>query len=240
MTVTQAIWRSGVVVALVALTVTLCDLFPNAATDPETGMVMKLPESIPGHQSISWPISEEEEKWLPADTGYLKMGYFPKDALSREDAFQRGLFATLILSGNDRRSLHRPEVCLDGQGWEIWKREVVKVDIGGRPLEVMDFHLRKMQPQRDGTLVEVRSQYFYWWVGKNSSTASDFERILISVLDNMFRNTNNRWGYPSVMVNVDLERGEQGEKDARQRAIEFIQEYAPMFQKAFGAVEDEA
>lgn len=126
-------------------------------------------------------------------------------------------------------------MCLDGQGWDIWKREVVTIDIDGTPLDVMDFHLRKKQPREDGTLKEYRAHYFYWWVGKNSSTPHDVQRILISVLDNMFRNTNNRWGYPSVLVNVDVERGEAGEQEARARAIDFIRRYAPVFLKSFGA-----
>ena len=44
MTLTAAIVRSVVLAALAAATIGLCHIFPNAATSPETGMILKLPE----------------------------------------------------------------------------------------------------------------------------------------------------------------------------------------------------
>ncbi len=231
MTTPQAILKSALVLLLAGTTIGLCMAFPNAATDPATGMVMELPDRIPGCGTYEPPVSDEEKKWLPGDTGIMKRMYYPLTSRDGEEARQRAILATLILSGTDRRSLHRPEVCLDGQGWEIWKREVETLAIGDGTLDVMDFYLRKKIHQQDGTLKQVRAHYVYWWIGKSTSTASDFERILITVLDNMFRNINNRWGYPSVMVNVDTDAGEGAEEEARQRAFEFIRQYAPMFQK---------
>ena len=57
----------------------------------------------------------------------------------------------------------------------------------------------------------------------------------------MFRNVNNRWGYPSVMAYVDLEGADtpekvaEAEEVARERVFDFIRNYAPMFQKSLGA-----
>ena len=54
----------------------------------------------------------------------------------------------------------------------------------------------------------------------------------------MFRNINDRWGYPSVMVLADLRLpADEGMEEAAQRAFDFIEEYAPKFQKSLGAVE---
>ena len=237
MTIPQSISKIVPVLALAGVTVGLCVAFPNAATDPETGMVMRLPDRIPGCAAYEPPVSDEEKKWLPGDTGILKRMYYPEFATTSDEARQRSILATLILSGTDRRSLHRPEVCLDGQGWEIWDRKVETLQIGEETLEVMDFYLRKKVHQEDGTLKPVRAHYIYWWVGKSTSTPLDFERILITVMDNMFRNINNRWGYPSVMVNVDLESGESAEEEARKKAFDFIRDYGPMFQKSLGATE---
>lgn len=238
MTTKQAGLRVAAVWVLAGITVGLCMLFPNAATDPQTGMVLRLPDRIPGYASFEPPVSPQEKKWLPPDTGIEKRLYYPEFAYSADEARDRSILATLILSGTDRRSLHRPKVCLDGQGWDIWKKEKVSLDINGQTLEVMDYHLRKQEHQPDGSLKPVRAHYVYWWIGKSTSTPSDFERILITVVDNMFRNINNRWGYPSVMVNVNLELGEAAEEEARERAFDFIREYAPLFQKSLGAEED--
>ena len=245
MNLKQAIWRSGVLLVLVGITVGLCNLFPNAAASSEAGMVMKLPGQfgVPGYVGIKLAASEEEKKWLPEDTGLLKMLYAPRTVTTLEEAFTHpdSMTATLILSGNDRRSLHRPKVCLDAQGWDIWKKEPVTLEIEGQQMEVMDYWLRKKEPQQDGTIKESRAHYIYWWVGTDTSTSSDFKRILITVLDNMFRNVNNRWGYPSVMVNVDMEKVstpaelEVAEKTARERGLVFVRNHAPLFQKSLGA-----
>lgn len=245
MTTRQAIWRSGMMLVLVGITLGLCNLFPNAAENSEAGMVMRLPgpEEVLGHLGVPQPIGKLEEKWLPADTGLLKMLYFPKDsrATTQEEAREDSLLASLILSGNDRRSLHRPRVCLKAQGWRIAGEKPVTLEVAGEKLEVMDFSLRRQDPLPDGTVRVRRAHYVYWWIGANTSTASDFERILITVLDNMFRNVNNRWGYPSVMAYVDLEGADtpekvaEAEEVARERVFDFIRNYAPMFQKSLGA-----
>ena len=56
----------------------------------------------------------------------------------------------------------------------------------------------------------------------------------------MFRNVNDRWGYPSVQVMVDpVYSREEGREEARERALEFIRDYAPGFQKSLGATPDD-
>lgn len=240
----QSLWRSGVVVGLAVVTVGLCNLFPNAAENSEAGMVLKLPgrDGVAGYVGYSLPPSEEEKKWLPKDTGLLKMQYLPEEMDPRNrDALEHGISASLILSGNDRRSLHRPQVCLRAQGWHIAKREVVTVKVAGQDLEVMDFTLRRKINNEDGTVTNVRAQYVYWWIGAKTTTPSDFKRILITVLDNMFKNINNRWGYPSVLVYADVEGKITAEEiatadaEAREKALGFVQNHAPLFQKSLGA-----
>ena len=109
----------------------------------------------------------------------------------------------------------------------------------------MDFTLLRKVSEEAGTIRNARAHYIYWWIGARRSTPSDFERILYTVLDNMFRNVNNRWGYPSVLVHVDLEGNKTPEEiasadeEARKRAFSFIQQFAPMFQKSLGATEAE-
>lgn len=247
MTTKQAIWRSAVMLAMVGVTLGLCVKFPNAAENSESGMVLNLPLEVPGHVAYKREPSEEELEWLPKDTGLLKMLYVPEDAQVRDwgEAAEAGISASLILSGNDRRSLHRPQVCLRAQGWHIAKREIVKLRVGEEDLEIMDFWLRRKVAEEDGKIRHIRAHYYYWWIGANTSTPSDFKRILITVLDNMFKNVNNRWGYPSVLVYVDLEDKKTveqvagAEEEARKRALGFIRAYAPLFQKSLGAVQTE-
>ena len=248
-TTKHAVIRSLAALLLVSITIALCMRFPNAAENSAAGMVLRLPgrDEVPGHLGFDRPISKEEKKWLPEDTGIKKMLYVPKDAkvTNEVEASEAGISVSLILSGMDRRSLHRPEVCLRAQGWRIAGKETVTLSVAGEDLKVMDFTLVRKANAEDGTMRNVRAHYVYWWIGAKRSTPSDFERILYTVLDNMFRNVNNRWGYPSVLVHADLEgRSTPAEiavadAEARKRAYSFIQQIAPVFQKSLGATETE-
>lgn len=227
MTTRTVIVKCVILCGLMLATVGLCRVFPNAATDPQTGMLLQLPEDVPGyHVGVIEP-SKKELKWLPEDTGIVKRSYLSYDARSRYEA----IFATLILSGNDPRSLHRPRVCLDGQGWTITSESVVPLKVNGHPLEVMDFRIERNEEDEAGNVVRVVAHYVYWWIGQDRSTPHDWKRILYTDLDNLFRNVNNRWGYPSVMVQVDPNR-ENGDQEARLRAYHWIAEFAPTFQKS--------
>lgn len=223
--------RCGAPVFLVIFTVVLCRLFPNAQTAPGAGVYLWLPPFYDNYRSEVITMSEEEKFWLPADTSQLKRSYIQSSG-NRYDDFS----ATLIVAGSDRRSLHRPEVCMVGQGWTIENSEVVSLQISSpkkAELEVMDLWLKKDIQDGEGNKTVLRAHYVYWWVGQTVSTPHSSRRILYSALNNVFKNQNDRWAYPSVMCYVDPRR-EDGRSFARKIAFDFIREAAPQFQKSFG------
>ena len=239
--------RSGILVVLAAATIALCHLFPNAATNPETGMVMVLPDSIPGSVGFEIPMGKQEKELLPEDTTILRRIYVERGH-SEERRRWRQMVASLVLMGTDRRSLHEPEFCMRALGWQFKPGKVVTIETTGGPLKVKELELRRWKRGPDGTplrdeqgrKIPVRAHYFYWWVSRDGSTPHSKRRIALSALNNMFRNVNDRWGYPSVQVMVDpVYSREEGREEARERALEFIREYAPGFQKSLGATPDD-
>ncbi len=238
-TIKDSIIRAVVLLVLTGSVVALCAAFPNAATDPRTGMVLRLPNAKEGYAVFESEASEEELRVLPKDTEILKRQYVPRNSATKEEARERMILATLILSGSDQRSLHRPEVCLDAQGWTIGSREKVTLEVSDQTLEVMDLHLTRNDQQGDGSLKRTRAHYVYWWIGSQRSTPSTFWRSLYSVLDNMLYNRNSRWGYPSVQTMVLDNGGEGARAEAQKRAYDFIRDYAPLFQKSLGAEDPE-
>ena len=68
-------------------------------------------------------ISLGERQILPADTRILKRNYLRGDGLQ--------LSATVVVSGKSRLSIHRPEMCLPGQGFNIQSSQVRELDLGG-------------------------------------------------------------------------------------------------------------
>ena len=209
----------------------------------------------------------QEKRWLPEDTSFYKLSFADPDllreaqslnsfgSLGREnelraaysEAYDYGISATLIVAGSDSRSLHRPQVCLGAQGWRIGKREVMTIETSGGDLEVMNFHLA-MNPKgengegirdKNGDLVERKANYFYWWIGPDATTASDEKRVWIETWRSILKGRRERWAYPSVMVYVNPAEGEEASTNACERAISFISEVAPGFQKSLGAKERE-
>jgi hypothetical protein len=227
-----------VFVVMAMATVVLCNLFPNSATTPESGLVLWLPDRIEGCRSEERELSDEEKKILPPDTTKLSKSYI-ETYLPDNIARYRALSATLILAGADKRSLHKPEICLVSQGWTITKSVPVNLETRGGELEVMHLHLRRQVQAESEEPVFQRAHYIYWWVARHESTAFSNKRLLISAYNNIFKNLNDRWGYPSIMVMSDERYGDIGHKESIQRAYSFIKEYAPTFQKSLGAVDRE-
>ena len=239
--------RTSLFLAMSAVTVICCLLFSSADTRHDAGVVVYLPSEIPGHSGQKSTMGEQERKWLPHDTTFLKMVYKEDNVESESIAEYRALHATLIVAGTDSRSLHRPQVCLIAQGWEIVEREIVKLNTKGGELSVMNYHLSRFRREANGAIlvnengekIVQRAFYCYWWIGPNDSTPSDEQRVWKSTWNSIISGETERWAYPSVMAYVDERLPIKGVDEAKQRVYGFIENYAPDFQKSLGAIDRE-
>ena len=131
-----------------------------------------------------------ERSMLPADTGLVRKYY-------ARPGNQDGLHATIVLSGDDRSSIHRPQVCMTAAGHEIARERVIRIPLAGRdePLEVMVLDMVKPLAREDGTRDAYASYYAYWFVGKDRETASHLARMAWMGYDRVFRGVSHRWAY---------------------------------------------
>ncbi len=131
-----------------------------------------------------------ERSMLPADTGLVRKYYSQLDG-------QSGLHATIVLSGNDRSSIHRPQVCMTAAGNEIAEERTIRIPLAGReaPLEVRVLDMIKPYTRTDGTPAVSASYYAYWFVGKDRETASHLARMAWMGYDRVFRGVSHRWAY---------------------------------------------
>ena len=61
--------------------------------------------------------------------------------------------ATLVLMGTDRTSIHKPDYCLPGQGWNIRSKKTVSLSIAGATayeLPVSEWVVSNSFPTPDG------------------------------------------------------------------------------------------
>lgn len=228
--------RAAIVLMLCGMTVLLCQFSPQPKGGDEAGVVAELPMVAGSFVGEKEEASERERELLPPDTIIVKRGYrTPGKMVESRDLAH----AAMVIAGNDTRSIHRPEVCLDGQGWTITNSTVREVKMtSGAVLRVRDLSIQREILMPDRTKLPLRAHYVYWFVGDDISTPSNLERQLISLKDSVLRNVNHRWAYPSVMARVtdNLTPQQSGERkrddeETVKMILSLIRSLAPRIQK---------
>ena len=171
---------------------------PGIKAAPIPGSLMMridLPEHVLDFASTNVAESEVELNYFPKDTSYARRIYQAPDGF--------GVSTTIIMMGADRTSIHRPEYCLMGQGWNIETKAVVKIPIAGATpyeLPVMKWVASKTVPTPDGQKQEVRGLYVFWFVADNEMTTGNVQLQCDLVRDLLFTGILQRWAYISYFA----------------------------------------
>jgi len=196
----------------------------NGAT--EGGVTMDLPDHVGVFSGIPVEISEGEKFVLPKDTEIVKKSY--------TDPHGDMIQAQIVLAGAEKRSIHRPELCLPAQGWTINRRRVVPAKLSdGREMKVM--LLSMSRPVENGSAAPrtLSSVFCYWFVGKDVTTPSHLMRLLLTSWDRVVHRKNHRWAYIGVSAPVleGFRAGGKGEAGTEEMVSEFIASMAPSVMK---------
>lgn len=136
-------------------------------------------------------MSVVERALLPPDTTVRKNRYV------RENGSP--VYLSIVLSGKDRSSIHRPEVCLVGPNSQIAHRFVHRVPLkGGGWLDVKVLEMLLTYRTSGGEVRTATSYYAYWFAGIGQETPSHYERMWWMARDRLFRNRSHRWAYISL------------------------------------------
>lgn len=168
---------------------------PGLITTPIPGsirMKFDLPARVLDYTSESEAQDKTVLDLLPKDTSYAQRLY------TATDGFR--VNANIILMGMDRTSIHKPEFCLTGQGWNTPKKETVNIPIPGpHPyrLQVAKWTLTKFVEDNQGQKQEVCGLYVFWFVAKNEETVSHWQRIWWLTRDLLTTGVLQRWAYVS-------------------------------------------
>jgi len=187
--------------------------------------VVALPETVLNFESKDIPVAKVVSEWLPKDTVYGQRSYMAPDGFWTQ--------ATVVLMGADRTSIHKPEYCLTGQGFQTQKIERDSIQI----LEPHSYSLPvvKMTVQRevtlpDGQRVPQSAIYVYWFVADDQLTADHNERMMWMARDLVTRGIMQRWAYVSCFSACV-----PGQEEATYARIrEWIAAAVPSFQLATG------
>ena len=194
------------VVIAAALVAVVARRIDAAQVSPDAGVYLSGdghdPAPLPAMLGVDWigqdvPVSAMERAILPPDTGYSRMNY-----ISLQDRSQQ-VFVSIVLSGRDRTSIHRPELCLAGQGWTIRGRMGHRFGYPGAarasiPATVLRVQREIASPR--GGHRKVPSLVAYWFVGRGRVVATHWERMGWSILDRLRHWQNHRWAYVLVQT----------------------------------------
>ena len=219
---TIPVGRILVVLTLAVLTVVASLWISPPTAKSETGVLMTLPGSLGGLWGTDQPISDSEKVILPPDTEFAKKLY--------SDGLGNDIHCQIVLAGVEKRSIHRPEICLPAQGWTVKSGEVMPVELaGGGTLDVMKLTVARPVMLKNGEQREMTMLFCYWFIGKDATTPHHLVRVLKTNIDLLLHNTNHRWAYVIVSSPV-LQGFVPGGKDLAQTTAEvnsFIAELAP-------------
>ena len=165
------------------------------AVPGQVAMHIALPENTPGFTSSNLPTSQVVLDYLPKDTSFAQRVYSAPDGL--------WVMANLILMGADRTSIHRPDYCLPGQGWQIGEKTDVTIPVAGTPpydLPVKKWIVHNTDTTPDGRRFPVSGVYVFWFVTENNLTA-DFPAMLRSMTYHLLgHGVLERWAYVSYFT----------------------------------------
>jgi len=216
--------RIFLLLGLGGATAALCLLLPTPNTTPKAGVVMDLPERIAGFTGKIIPATPGEIATLPSDTQIVRREYV--------DLAGDRIMASIVLSGGEKRSIHRPEVCLPAQGWSMRGGRVEDVLMAdGRSLNVMDLSLTRDVEIGPGNRRKLNAHYFYWFVGNGVMTPHHWSRVFLSSFDRITKNINHRWAYVIVMsiVTEGLVPNGKNEMQTVEMLKQFTGQIAPTF-----------
>ncbi len=199
-------WAAPAVVVAAAVTILAARRIDALQTSPDVAVAVTAdgrdPAPLPAFLGADWvgqdvPVSAVERAILPPDTGYARKNY-----VSVQDRTHQ-VYLSIVLSGRDRTSIHRPELCLVGQGWTIQGRRAHAFRYPGPgpasiPATVLRVE-REVTP-RPGQRMVVPSLVAYWFVGRGRVVATSWERVLWGTIDRLRHLQGHRWAYVVVQT----------------------------------------
>jgi hypothetical protein len=147
-------------------------------------------------------VTAVERETLPPDTGYSRKTY------ARLGRSQEQIFFSVVLSGRDRTSIHRPEICLVGQGWTVRGSERRELRLAGcesganvegepetETIEVTLLRIEREAVTADGGRVVVPAFFVYWFAGSEAVVATHRGMLLRGAMDRLRNGRADRWAY---------------------------------------------
>ena len=200
---------------------------PGVKTHPLESSI-RLEADLPEHVLDYASKLEETEDvvlaTLPADTSFGRRRY------KGPDGFE--LDMRVVLMGRDRTSMHKPQICLSGQGWQIDDIASAQTSLRVERPYPYDLPVVKLIAKKaitaDGQNRVGSGIYVYWYVASDavSASTSGFQRMWLMASRLLQTGVLQRWAYVSCFAVCPPGQ----ESPTYERMKQFIAAAVPQFQ----------
>jgi EpsI family protein len=202
-------------------------LLPKVLGFMPLGIDLNLPDGLGEWWGQDAAVTQKERDVLGPGTEFARKQY----TNGRGDV----ILASVVLSGEDMMtSIHRPERCLNAQGWQCVPTGTRFVEVPERGvLQVTRLKNRRTEQLPNGTIVAVDNICYYWFAGSSRLTASHTDRVLIDTVDRITGGYVQRWAMMMISATVTAGKSRFGrdEKAVDEMLTGFIRELAPRIHK---------
>jgi exosortase len=205
---------------LVGLTLLMCGFIGGQPPLGAPGVKDKLPLKLGKVQGWEGAPDQRETNMLADDVKILRNYYLLPSG--------GNVACSVVLSGGERRSLHRPEVCLPAQGWNVTDKSRLSLQLAnGRKVEAMLVRMLRDYAGPDGKPMRMKALNVFFYAGSEGVTTPDYyDHVLLSYLHALTRNLNHRWALVSFYM--PYSEAELGKADpmAELGAMEDLRQFA--------------
>ena len=213
--------RMVILSVVVAIFAGIVVAIPDSPGMKPSRLAKNLPERIGNWIGKPQEAGEAERTKLAADTEFERMSYHD------EDGEFPSIQASVVFSGkNLSQSIHRPEVCLDAQGWQFMSESSLNwEDIlpNGEVLPVRKILCRRIhrlikeegeQPEDvilpNGEKAYIWQVFYYTFVGHEKIVSGHYERTGEDIKDRLLKGYDQRWAYATFSSLITKKLTDQG------------------------------
>jgi hypothetical protein len=153
---------------------------------------VRFPNRTPDFRAFDGGISDNEVTNLPPDTVFGRKIYLDGTGFAAQ--------MSAVMMQMDRTSIHRPELCVTGQGWKIAKKEVIDIPVaspGPYVLKATCLTSTRQNPVDNKTYAGI---YIYWFVSESRTVPGHGQALWAISEDLLTRGTLYPWGYVSCFA----------------------------------------
>lgn len=198
---------------------------PGVLTRPMPGtrnLEVVMPVQVPGYKAEIMTQQQIVIISLPNDTSFGACRYTAPDGFSTA--------ANVVLMGTDRSSIHKPQVCMTGQGWTINDAASSVETIPMHRPYAYDLPVMRLKATKSisdgGETRSVAGVYVYWYVDGSQITADNARMMWWMARDILTSGVLDRFSYISYFSTC-----EPGQEDATfERMKRVIADTVPQYQ----------